>query len=65
MDRLSDELLKVDRPLRRRPQVDAGKIERRIGRWLSKYPGAAKWIEAELIRDGENRACGLRLRNSG
>jgi transposase len=61
MDRLSDELLKVDRSLSRRPQLDAGKIERRIGRWLGKYPAAAKWIEAELIRDGENRACGLRL----
>ncbi len=61
MDRLSDELLKVNRALRRRAQLDAGKVERRIGRWLGKYPAAAKWIEAELIRDGEDRACGLRL----
>jgi hypothetical protein len=61
MDRLSDELLKVDRSLRRRPELDAGKIERRIGRWLGKYPAAATWLEAELIRDGEDRAWGLRL----
>jgi transposase len=61
MDRLSEELIKVDRSLRRRPQADAGKAERRIGRWQGKYPAAAKWVEAELLRDTEQRACGLRL----
>jgi transposase len=61
MDRLSEELIKIDRSLRRRPQADAGKAERRIGRWQGKYPAAAKWIEAELIGDAEQRACGLRL----
>lgn len=61
MDRLSGELVKVDRSLRRRPGQDEGKIERRIGRWLGKYPAAAKWIEAELIRDKKECACGLRL----
>jgi transposase len=61
MDRLSEELIKIDRALRRRPQADAGKAERRIGRWQGKYPAAAKWVEAELIRDAEQRACGLRL----
>jgi transposase len=61
MDRLSEELVKVDRSLRRRPGQDAGKIERRIGRWLGKYPAAAKWIEAELIGDDQGRACALRL----
>ena len=61
MDRLSDELVKVDRSLRRRPGQDEGRIERRIGRWLGKYPAAAKWVEAELVRDGQERACGLRL----
>jgi hypothetical protein len=54
-------LVKVDRSLRRRPGQDEGKVERRIGRWLGKYPAAAKWIEAELIRDEQERACGLRL----
>ena len=61
MDRLSEELVKVDRSLRRRHGQDEGKVERRIGRWLGKYPAAAKWIEAELIHDEQERACGLRL----
>jgi len=61
MDRLSEELVKVDKSLRRRPGQDEGKVERRIGRWLGKYPAAAKWIEAELIHDEQERACGLRL----
>ena len=61
MDRLSEELVKIDRSLRRRPGQDEGKIERRIGRWLGKYPAAAKWIEAELRRDQPGRACGLGL----
>lgn len=61
MDRLSEELVKIDRSLRGRPQADAGKAERRIGRWQGKYPAAAKWIEAELVRDEQGRACGLRL----
>lgn len=61
MDRLSEELIKIDRSLRRHPQTDAGKAERRIGRWQGKYPAAAKWVEAELVRDAEQRACGLRL----
>lgn len=61
MDRLSEELLKVDRSLRRHAQADTGKVERRIGRWLGKYPAAAKWLEAELLLDGQKRAAGLRL----
>jgi hypothetical protein len=55
MNRLSDELIQVDRSLRKRPGQDEGKIERRIGRWLGKYPVAAKWIQAELVH-GRRRA---------
>lgn len=61
MNRLSDELIKVDRSLRKRPGQNEGKIERRIGRWLGKYPAAAKWIQAELVHDQQGRACALRL----
>ncbi|NBB79733.1 MAG: hypothetical protein GVY36_09850 [Verrucomicrobia bacterium] len=61
MNRLSDELIKVNRSLRKRPGQDEGKIERRIGRWLGKYPAAAKWIKAELVDDRQGRACALRL----
>ena len=61
MDRLSEELVKIDRSVRRRPQADVEKVGRRIGRWQGKYPAAAKWIEAELVRDKQGCACGLRL----
>ena len=61
MDRLSEELLKIDRSLRRRPQSDSEKIGRRIGRWQGKYPAAAKWIDAEPAYDKQKRACGLGL----
>lgn len=61
MTRLSEELVKIDRSLRRRPQLDVENVGRRIGRWQGKYPAAAKCLEAELIRDGQQRACGLRL----
>lgn len=61
MDRLSEELLKIDNSLRKRPQLDVEKVGRRIGRWQGKYPSAAKWIEAKLVRDHQGRACGLRL----
>jgi transposase len=61
MVHLSEELLKIDRSLCRRPQLEAGKVERRIGRWLGKYPAAAKCLEAELVRDQQQRARGLRL----
>lgn len=61
MDKLNEELLKIDRSLRKRPQSDSGKVERRIGRWLGKYPAAAKWIEAEVIHSKQGQAQGLRL----
>ncbi len=61
MERLSRELLKVDRSLRLRPRTDTGASERRIGRWQDRYPAAAKWIDAKLLYDDQNRACGLRL----
>lgn len=61
MNRLSEQLLKIDSSLRRRPQADTGMVERRIGRWLGRYPAAAKWIEAEVVLDEQGRARCLRL----
>ena len=61
MDRLCEELLKLDRSLRHRPQLDTGPSERRIGRWQGRYPAAAKWINVQLLHDQQKRACGLRL----
>jgi len=61
MQRLTEEMLKIDRSLRRRPQMDFGKVERRIGRWQGKCPSAARLLSVELIKDPEGRACGMRL----
>lgn len=57
--RLLAQLEKTARSLRKRPVKDPGKIERRIGRWLGKYPGAEKLIEVTVERDSQGRACGL------
>jgi len=61
MDHLTNELTKINLWLQRRPQADLDKVGLSIGRWQGKYPAAAKWIEAELVRDDQDRACGLRL----
>lgn len=61
MDRLSEELVKIDRSLRRRPQSDSEKVGRRIGRWQGRYPAAAKWLDAAVVYDNQQRACALRL----
>lgn len=61
MTRLTEEMVKIDRCLRHRPQSNLDKIGRRIGRWQGKYPAAARRLEVELIKDPEGRACALRL----
>ena len=61
MARLTEELAKVDASLRRRPTTESGPVERRIGRWMGKYPAAARWLRAEVVRDGAGRAIGLEL----
>jgi len=58
-ERLCVELAKIDRALQRKAQVDLEAIGRRIGRWLGRYPAAARLIEATLQYDAEGRACGL------
>lgn len=61
MARLSEEFLKIDRSLRRRAHADVEKVGRRIGRWLGRYPAAAKLLEAQLNYDGQGRARALRV----
>jgi len=61
MDRLTGELVKIDRGLQRAPQTDFGKTERRIGRWLGKYPAAAKLLDVALLKNEEGKASGLKL----
>ncbi|MGA7883750.1 MAG: hypothetical protein WCD63_23065, partial [Terrimicrobiaceae bacterium] len=45
----------------RRPAKEPGKIERRIGRWLGRYPAAERLLEVEVERDAKGRACGLKI----
>ena len=61
MNALTEEMLKIDRSLRRQAQSDLDKVGRRIGRWQGKYPAAARLLTIELVKDGDGRACGLRL----
>jgi hypothetical protein len=60
-DRLTVELVKIDLWLQRSPQRDQETVGRRIGRHLGKYPAAAAIIRAEVSRDRQGRACGLRI----
>lgn len=61
---LTAELLKIDAALRRKPESDLEKLGRRIGRWLGKYPAAAKIMEAEVVRDGQGTAVALQIATS-
>ena len=60
-DRLTEELVKIDAWLRRRPQRDLEKVGRRIGRHLGKYPAAAAIVSADVLHDKEGRACALAI----
>ena len=59
--RLRTQLDKTHASLQRRPAKDAGKIERRIGRWLGRFPAAERLIDVVVERDGQQRACGLKI----
>lgn len=59
--RLRAQLDKTHASLQRRPVRDAGKIERRIGRWLGRFPSAERLIEVIEERDEQQRACGLKI----
>ena len=59
MERLRAELTKVEVALQQRPTAKLGPIERRIGRWLGRYPAAAAVLQVALKKDAEGRACGL------
>lgn len=59
--RLRAQLDKTHASLQRRPARDAGKIERRLGRWLGRFPAAERLIEVTVERDDQGRACGLKI----
>ena len=58
MTRLSEDMLKIARSLRRSAQKDLEKIGRPIGRWLGKYPATAQWLNLDF----NQRRCVTRLR---
>lgn len=60
-ERLRVQLDKTHASLQRRPVKDAGKIERRVGRWLGRFPAAERLIEVTVQRDDQGQACGLKI----
>ena len=50
---------KTHAALQRRPAKDPGPIERRIGRWLGRFPAAERLLEVTVERDAGGPACGL------
>lgn len=59
--RLRVQLDKTHASLQRQPVKEVGKIERRIGRWLGRFPAAERLIEVIVQRDDQQRACGLKI----
>ncbi len=62
VDRLRGHLAKIDAALRRKPQADIGPVERRIGRWMGRYPAAAAVFAVDLEYDSRQQACALSVR---
>jgi transposase len=63
MNRLTEELFKIDAALRKskKRETDAGKIERRIGRWQGCNPAASRLLDVMVLKDEKQRAIGLQL----
>ncbi len=59
--RLRAQLDKTHALLPRRPAKDPGPVERRIGRWLGRFPAAERLWEVTVERNAEGRACGLKI----
>jgi hypothetical protein len=47
--------------LQKHPTRDLGRIERRIGRWLGRFPAAERLIEVTVERNAAGQACGLKI----
>jgi transposase len=59
--RLRAQLDKTHGSLQKRPARDPGLIERRVGRWLGRYPSAERLIEVSVQRNEQGQACGLKI----
>jgi transposase len=60
--RLLAQLHKLHVALQNRPARNPGLIERRIGRWLGRFPAAERLIEVKLQRNRRAEVCGLTIR---
>jgi len=58
--RLWQKLLEIHQSLQKRP-APADPIERRVGRWLGRYPAADRLFEVEVQLNERQQACGLRV----
>jgi hypothetical protein len=58
--RLWQKLLEIHTALQKKP-APAGEVERRVGRWLGRYPAADKLFEVAVERDANQQACALVL----
>jgi transposase len=59
--RLRAQLDKTHASLQKRPARDAGLIERRIGRWLGRFPAAERLLTVVVERTPEGHATGLKI----
>jgi transposase len=59
--RLRAQLDKTHASLQQRPARDAGLIERRIGRWLGRFPAAERLLTVVVERNPEGQATGLKI----
>jgi transposase len=59
--RLRAQLDKLHTSLQRRPARDAAAVERRIGRWLGRFPAAERLVNVTVQRNKQGQACGLEI----
>lgn len=59
--RLMAQLQQADASLRRKPAKDTGAVERRIGRWLGRYPAAERLVTVRIEHNAEGHAAGLKI----
>lgn len=59
--RLRAQLDKLHASLQKHPARDAGRIERRIGRWLGRFPSAERLIEVTIQRNAQGYATSLNI----
>jgi transposase len=59
-ERLWQKLLEIHQSLQKKP-APADQIERRVGKWLGRYPAADKLFEVEVRLNEQKQACALNV----